>query len=355
MLSDRCCRAQKEDTRQQGWWRSASGCVGSGTLLVLLPKCPMCIGAYLALWMGAGVAMPFATHLRPALEALFAASAVLVLGRLFFRNMRTLSALERIVFIGRQRQMTFARLFTAALLTCAPLSAADSKTVDKTLALPPTGSVTIDGHNGSIRINTWDRPEIEIHARIEMNSGFGLQDSTRRFDETRVDIDSFGDSVRIKSRYPEWGVLPGNNPEIHYTINAPRTARWTIRDHNSKIEVNDLHAALNISTHNSRVIVSGLAGPLDLDTHNGDAKVQFASLTASSSVGMHNGDVELIMPASSKFNLQTSSHNARVQSDFSILTRSMTRRGTDIEGTVNGGGPMLRLTSHNGTFRLRAN
>jgi hypothetical protein len=41
-------------------------------------------------------------------------------------------------------------------------------------------------------VNTWDRPEIEIHARIEMNAGGGFQqDASRRFDETSVDIDSF--------------------------------------------------------------------------------------------------------------------------------------------------------------------
>jgi len=251
--------------------------------------------------------------------------------------------------------MTFARSLTGALLTCALLGAADSKNVDKTLPLPPTGSVTIESHNGSIKVNTWDRAEIEIHARIEMNSGFGFQDASRsRFDATRVDIDSFEDSVRIKSIYPEWTTLKGNNPEIHYTINAPRTARWTIRDHNSQIEVNNLHAALTIVTHNSRVLVSGLAGALDLDTHNGDAKVQFASLTGPSNVEMHNGDVELLMPASSKFNLQTRSHNARLESDFPVRTQDIGHLGTRMEGTVNGGGPALRLSSHNGSFRLRA-
>ena len=76
-----CCYPQTEQKSQRKWWRSASGCVGSGTLLVLLPKCPMCIAAYLALWTGASVAMPIATRLRPLLEIVFAASAMLLLAR----------------------------------------------------------------------------------------------------------------------------------------------------------------------------------------------------------------------------------------------------------------------------------
>ncbi len=72
-----CCHAQTEQRPRHSWWRSASGCVGSGTLLVLLPKCPICIAAYLALWTGAGVAMPIAAHLRPLLEIVFVALMLL--------------------------------------------------------------------------------------------------------------------------------------------------------------------------------------------------------------------------------------------------------------------------------------
>jgi hypothetical protein len=88
-----CCHVQTGRTPQCCGWRGASGAVGSGALLVLLPKCPLCIAAYLALWTGASVAMPVATHLRPLLEMVFAAWVVLLLvkrvvmqARLFFRR-----------------------------------------------------------------------------------------------------------------------------------------------------------------------------------------------------------------------------------------------------------------------------
>jgi hypothetical protein len=77
----KCCHAHTKRKPQHSWWRSASGCVGSGTLLVLLPKCPMCIAAYLAMWAGASVAVPLATHLRPMLGIVCVSSAVLLLAR----------------------------------------------------------------------------------------------------------------------------------------------------------------------------------------------------------------------------------------------------------------------------------
>lgn len=84
----RCCHIQIGRKPQHGWWRNAGGCIGSSTLLLLLPKCPMCIAAYLALWTGASVAMPVATHLRPVLEILFVASAAVLLIRCVAMQMR---------------------------------------------------------------------------------------------------------------------------------------------------------------------------------------------------------------------------------------------------------------------------
>ena len=72
------CKVQTGRRPQHGWWQGTSGCVGSGALLVLLPKCPMCIAAYLTLWTGASVAMPVATHLRPLMAILFVTSVCLL-------------------------------------------------------------------------------------------------------------------------------------------------------------------------------------------------------------------------------------------------------------------------------------
>jgi len=45
-------------------------------MLVLLPKCPACVAAYLAVWTGAGLAAPIAEYLRPVLAVIFVASVI---------------------------------------------------------------------------------------------------------------------------------------------------------------------------------------------------------------------------------------------------------------------------------------
>jgi hypothetical protein len=82
----RCCETQSTAGRCSAAssgrrWRGASACAGSGAMLVLLPKCPACIAAYLAVWTGAGLAAPIAGHLRVVMAVIFVASLGVLLAR----------------------------------------------------------------------------------------------------------------------------------------------------------------------------------------------------------------------------------------------------------------------------------
>jgi len=249
----------------------------------------------------------------------------------------------------------------AAALACGAASAAcddvhaqtGTKTVDRTVPLVATGSVMFETHNGTLDVHTWDRADIEIHARIEAASA--AAEDMRRFEETTVDISPAGsDSVRITSRYPDslWSWF-GSNPTIRYTITAPKTARWEIRGHNFSAEIRDLSAALNVGTHNGSLRAVNLDGPLEAHGHNGSVTVDFASFHGAD-ITTHNGSAELTLPSASKFDLHADTRHARIESDFALLTRTLGGRQASIGGTVNGGGSSLRFSSHNGQLRLRA-
>ena len=83
-----CCEMQPMRNARRGWWRSASVCTGSGVLLVLLPKCPLCLAAYLGLWMGASWAMPLAQTARPLLLIALVACSIWVLTRIIAGRVR---------------------------------------------------------------------------------------------------------------------------------------------------------------------------------------------------------------------------------------------------------------------------
>jgi len=234
----------------------------------------------------------------------------------------------------------------------ATLSAAQTKNVDRTVPLSPTGSVTLETHNGSIDVRTWDRPEVEIHALIEV-AGI-LAADRRRFDDTTVVVASTSDSVRITSQYPtfsSWSSWFGSNPTIRYTITAPKTARWTIYDHNAQAEVHDLRAALTVETHNGSVHATGLGGPLRVNAHNGSVTADFDSFMGAD-VTTHNGSVDFVLPSTTAFNLHADTHRARIHSDFPITVHSFGRRQENVDAAVGNGGPSLRFQSHLGQLIL---
>ena len=76
-----CCKRRVAHRRSKGALRrgiSASAWLLPGSLLVLMPKCPVCFAAYVALFTGVGISIPAASELRLLLIIACCASILLL-------------------------------------------------------------------------------------------------------------------------------------------------------------------------------------------------------------------------------------------------------------------------------------
>jgi hypothetical protein len=84
-----CCEAELSATLQRSptvgqRCAAAAGWVVPGVILAVLPKCPACVAAYLAV-AGIGVSMTTASYLRVGLMVMCAAALALLAGRWLLR------------------------------------------------------------------------------------------------------------------------------------------------------------------------------------------------------------------------------------------------------------------------------
>jgi len=86
-----CCRKRlvsKDSATPVRRGIAASAWLVPGSLLVLMPKCPVCVAGYVALLTGVGISIPAASGLRSFLIA----SSIAVLALLVFRLAKKIRA-----------------------------------------------------------------------------------------------------------------------------------------------------------------------------------------------------------------------------------------------------------------------
>ncbi len=247
-----------------------------------------------------------------------------------------------------------------ALIPAGVFAAIAPKEVHQVVPLDAKGEFSLATFKGTVKVAAWDRAEVKLDASIQADESSDCgseQEKAEWVRKTEVKIESSPGSVHVRSDYD---LLEGarsftnfctSRPFVNYEIKLPANARIRIADHRSTIQIADLHGAISLATHKGKVDLRGIEGPLELATHKGEVRVAFSKWAQPSQITTHKGDVEVSLPKSSGFNLEAVvGRRGELQSDFAGT--NLVEKGI-YRGSVNGGGPALRLTTHKGHFHLR--
>ncbi len=123
---------------------------------------------------------------------------------------------------------------------------------------------------------------------------------------------------------------------------------------NGDVQVRDVKGAVRVSTGNGRVNVTTAQGPVEARSGNGDIDVRMTAVRPSEDMTFStgSGDVRVTLPADYSGDLDASTGNGSISSDFDLkLEGRMSPRR--VRATIGAGGARLRLATGNGGLELR--
>lgn len=235
------------------------------------------------------------------------------------------------------------------------------ETVDQTFNVRPGSEFALDNVNGRVVINGWDQPRVRIQAvkKVESRDSDAAREAMRRL---KVEIKQTGRRLEVETIYPkreELGIfdflLGANiNASVQYDVSVPRSMNVAVDNVNGSITLTEVAGELELDTTNGKISVVRCSGSVDASTTNGAIHAELTSVTAGRSMRFDttNGSITLTVPPALAADINAATTNGSVKSDLPLTTTKFSR--TSLRGTLNGGGPEIRLRTTNGGISIRS-
>ncbi len=186
-------------------------------------------------------------------------------------------------------------------------------------------------------------------AKTLAGGGGGLEISER---DNRISVESDGPPDRVA-----------------LVVRVPRRAQLNLSTVNDgQIIVRDIVGDLQLENVNGPITATNITGSVIAESVNSPIIVGLAAVAAggATSLSSLNGDITLTLPASARTELHLDSARGEIVSDFELdvkpskplIERNETRGGVSVRmenvvvATMNGGGPVIRMKTLNGTIKL---
>ena len=239
------------------------------------------------------------------------------------------------------------------------------------------GKVSLENFNGSIEISGWDQATVDV-------SGAKYASTPEARDGLKIQITPSADTVAIRTIKPP----ERRNCGARFVLKVPRrveleriiSSNGSIRIHdvdgparlktsngamrvlnlggnldgttsNGSFEVENVKGDCSVKTSNGRVKAQRVQGSFDASTSNGSVDAALDQVRQGVRVATSNGGITLRLPGNVNARLMARTSNASVSTDFDVTSRGTTNKH-HLEGTIGSGGPVLDLSTSNGSIRV---
>jgi hypothetical protein len=273
-----------------------------------------------------------------------------------------------------------------ASLLPAAASGSPANQWEKTYAISGRPDLHVVSDDGSVTVAPWDRKSVGVRVttrgwRIGTRSGVTI--------EERQSGDHLEIEVRRPHRYLSFLWSPHS---IRIEIETPRDAdveidtgdggvsvrslvgRCVLHSGDGSIDLEDVRGEMRLRTGDGRIRAVHLDGMLMAHTGDGAIRVNgrfdaldlttgdgtiIAEATTGSRLGtgwtIHTGDgpMTLRLPGNLSADIDAHTGDGAISVDLPVVVSGSMRRNS-LRGTLNGGGPPLRVTTGDGSIRIEA-
>lgn len=271
----------------------------------------------------------------------------------------------------------------ATVLAAPPASAAVTSRWEQRYTIGGRAALAIVTTDGDVSVQAWDQHAVAvtITTRGWRIGGHGV----------RIDQRQDGDRVSLDVRTPlRWSLFNLGTRALRIEVRVPRESDLSLKTGDGSVEVPDVNGRLvvrtgdgsitldgargdlRLSTGDGRIIGHGLDGALEARTGDGDVSIDGrfdalalgsgdGAITAEATPGSQlasdwsavtgDGRVVLRVPFDLRADLEVHTGDGGIDIDLPVTTTSRVSHH-ELRGTLNGGGPRLRLGSGDGSIRL---
>ncbi len=223
------------------------------------------------------------------------------------------------------------------------------------------GTLNVDIKRGSIQVAGYDGDKVVVELSVPNYSPQPNRSSggLKELRPNTLDFDIERSKEQIK--------VDGNSYKYitNLKIKVPRKTNLILDSYrDGLIQVQQVEGTFNLRSQNNDIRMEQVSGSARLWSYNGSLAADFVSVANDRPLYFesYNGSIAVSLPIDTKADARYRSGSGKVLTDFEIaLSDDIVHTTNDnktqfdefVRGTLNGGGPLLTLTTEKGDIRLR--